>query len=156
PVVDTTLSQSAVDLPQFIPPPNTAPNTPTTSTIAMTGDPSLLVNDLQVNLSLVYPADGDLTIKLIAPGGQSVILYQKAGDNGQSFATTTSSDSAPQPTPAGTAPYTGTFRPIQALSGLKGLQAEGNWMLEIDGGVGPHGGILQNWSLTINGVVSKP
>ncbi len=198
---------------------------PTTSTIPITGDPSLNVGSLQVTLSLVYPTDGALTLKLIAPatnnvnftgtltqgsasvtgvsstvglvvgqtvtglglpfgttiltinsstdtlmlsadaavGGSksltasySVTLYQKPGDTGQSFTNTTFSDSAAQSITAGTAPYTGTFQPVQSLSLFNGLPAGGNWMLEVDGGTGPNGGILQSWSLSVNGVASKP
>ena len=156
PVIDNTLTGSAsADVPAFIPPPFSSGAT--TSTIAMTGDPSLDVSSLEVTLSLIYPTDGNLTIKLIAPGGQFAILYEKAGDTGQNFVNTTFSDTAAQLITAGTAPYTGTFRPVQSLSSVfKNLQAVGNWTLEIDGGIGPHGGILQSWSLSINGVASKP
>ena len=39
---------------------------------------------------------------------------------------------------------------------FNGVQAFGNWTLEVSGGTGPHGGILQSWSLSINAVASKP
>ena len=158
PVVDTTLTGSAVDLPNFIPPVNS--QGVTSSTIPITGDPSLnvskAVGSIQVTVSLIYPTDGNLTLTLIAPGGQTVILYQNPNDKGQSFTNTTFSDSAAGSISGGTAPYTGTFRPVQPLSGLDGIQAVGNWQLQVSGGIGPNGGILQSWSLSINGVASKP
>ena len=42
------------------------------------------------------------------------------------------------------------------MSTFDGLQAVGNWTLRVDGGIGPNGGILEGWSLSINGVASKP
>ena len=42
-VVDTTLSGSAIDLPQFVPPAGSPSLTPTSSTIPISGDPSLMV-----------------------------------------------------------------------------------------------------------------
>jgi subtilisin-like proprotein convertase family protein len=154
PVVAKTLTGSAVDLPQFIPPVFSTGTT--TSVIPITGDPSLDVSSLEVTLSLVYPTDGNLTISLTAPNGMSVILYGNPNDKGANFTNTTFSDTAAQSITSGTAPYTGTFRPVQPLSHLAGIQAEGNWTLQVSGGIGPHGGILQSWSLSINGVASKP
>ena len=158
PVVATTLTGSAIDLPQFLPPPTTPPNTPgtTTSVIPIAGDPSLKVSSVEVTLSLIYPTDGNLTISLTAPNGLSVILYGKPNDKGQSFTNTTFSDTGAKSISAGTAPYTGTFKPFQPLSLLNGIQAFGNWTLQVSGGIGPNGGILQSWSLSINGVASKP
>jgi subtilisin-like proprotein convertase family protein len=156
-VVDTTLTGSAVDLPQFIPPAETPSLTPTLSAIPITGDPSLNISSLEVTIgSLIYPSDGQLTIKLIAPNGDVVILYEKSGDKGQSFSGTTFSDSATESLAEGSAPYSGTFLPFQSLSSLNGMRAIGNWSLVVDGGIGPNGGILQSWSISINGVASKP
>ena len=156
PVVDSTLTGSAVDLPQFIPPQASSPGTPTVSVIPITGDPSLTVSSIEVTLSLVYPTDGNLTISLIAPDGMQVILYGKP--------TTRARTSQTRPSPTRRTPVHherdgslhGTFRPVQPLAGFDGMQAFGNWSLEISGGIGPNGGILQSWSLSINGVASKP
>jgi subtilisin-like proprotein convertase family protein len=162
PVVDASLSGSAVDVPQFIPPPSNDIGT-TTSTLAITGDPSLNVASLEVTLSLIYPTDGNLTLTLISPPNPnndnkttSVILYQNPNDKGQDFTDTTFSDSATESITNAAAPYTGTFIPLQSLSAFNGLQAFGNWKLQITGGIGPNGGILQSWSLAINGIASMP
>ncbi len=156
PVIDGNLSGSAVDVPQFIPAPGSANGSSITSVIPISGDPSLNITSLEVTVSLVYPRDGDLTLTLIGPGGQSVILYKKPGDTGQSFDSTTFSDSATESITAGTAPYTGTFQPLNPLSIFNGLQGVGNWSLVISGGIGPNGGILQSWSLAINAIATKP
>ncbi len=156
PVVDGNLAGSAIDLPQFVPPAGTPSGTPTISAIPVTGDPSLNITSLEVTLSMIYPRDGNLTIKLIGPDGTTVILYQKAGDTGQSFSNTTFSESATQSLGSASAPYTGTFLPVQSLNVFNGKRAVGNWSLEVDGGIGPNGGILQSWSISINGAASKP
>jgi len=156
PVVAATLTGSAVDLPEFIPPVGSPNGTPTESVIPISGDPSLKVSSVEVTVSLTYPTDGNLTLSLIAPSGQSVTLYQNPSDKGQDFTNTTFSDTAAQLITSGTAPYTGTFRPVQPLANLDGLTAFGNWTLKVSGGIGPNGGILQSWSLSINGVASKP
>ena len=156
PVVANTLTGSAIDLPQFIPPPFTLPGTTTSSVIPITGDPSLNVSSLEVTVSLIYPTDGNLTLTLFAPDGKSVILYHDPSDTGQSFTNTTFSDSASHSITTGKAPYTGTFKPLNPLSIFDGIQAVGNWTLSVSGGIGPNGGILQSWSLSIAGVAAKP
>jgi len=163
PVVAATLTGTSSDTlttspyaPKFIPPAGSPSGTPTESVIPITGDPSLNVSSLEVNLTLTYPTDGNLTITLTAPSGQSVILYKNPSDTGQDFTNTTFSDSAAQLITNGTAPYTGTFRPVQPLSGLAGVQAVGNWTLQVSGGVGANGGVLTSWSLAINAVAPKP
>ena len=106
-VTDGNLNGSAIDLPQFVPPAQEPSLTPTSSTIPISGDPSLMVSSLEVTVSMIYPKDGDLTIKLIAPNGTTVVLYKKAGDTGQSFSNTTFSDSATRSLGQGSAPYAG-------------------------------------------------
>ena len=142
--------------------PSNTPET-TTSAIPISGDPSLTVSSLEITVtSLIYPTDSNLTLTLTSPptaanpSGVSVILYQNSSDKGQNFTNTTFSDSATQSISSAKAPYTGTFIPLHLLSAFNGLQAVGNWTLSVSGGIGPHGGILQSWSLSINGVASKP
>ncbi len=154
PVVDTTLTGAASDLTLFIPPVGTSK--PQTSTIEITGDPSLLVSSLSVTVNVIYPTDGNLTLTLIAPDGTSVVLYQNPSDTGQNFTETTFSDSASQSILSGTAPYTGTYQPLNSLSTFDNHSTFGDWKLEISGGIGPHGGLLQGWSLSINAVAPKP
>jgi subtilisin-like proprotein convertase family protein len=162
PVVANTLTGSANDLPQFIPEPPVPPGSPTTSTITLAGDPNLLVDSLQVNISLTYAMLSDLTVKLIAPSGAMVTLFGAGQLSGADLVNTTFSDSASQLITAGSAPYTGTFQSVVPLSTLKGLQARGTYTLEIDGGrqidtgQGPRAGILNSWSLTVNAVTPKP
>ncbi len=156
PVQDTTLSGSAVDLPNFVPPVGTPTGSATTSVIPITGDPSLDVTSIEVTVNIVYADDGNLILTLIAPNGQSVILYQDPSATGQSFTSTTFSDSASEPIASGTGPYTGTFRPSNPLSVLNGQRAVGNWTLQITGGNANQAGLFNSWSISINGAASMP
>ncbi len=158
PVADTTLSgsSSSADLPNFVPPVGTPSGTATSSEIPITGDPSLDVTSIEVTVNIVYADDGNLTLTLIAPNGQSVILYRDPSATGQSFTSTTFSDSASVPIASGTGPYNGTFRPSNPLSVLIGQRAVGNWTLSVTGGNANQAGIFNSWSISINGAASMP
>ena len=121
----------------------------TTSTIRLAGYTNQSITGIQVNLNLNHQRDGDLTIQLIAPNGQSAILYSNPGDLGQNFVNTTFSDSATQSILAGTAPYTGTFQPFNPLSALNGSAVNGTYQLVIDDGVSNNIGTLLSWSITV-------
>src|SRR5262249_9398671 len=98
---------------------------------------------------LNHQRDGDLTITLVAPNGQSAVLYSNPGDLGQNFVNTTFSDSATQSILAGTAPYTGSFQPFNPLSALNGSSVDGTHTLVIADGVSNNIGTLQSWSITV-------
>ena len=87
----TGSTQSAADVPQFVPPNGTG--TVTTSIITLPGDPSLVVNDLQVTIpSLTYSNLSDLTGTLIAPDGTSVTLFGPGLLSGANLTNTILSD----------------------------------------------------------------
>ena len=66
-----------------------------------------------VNLTLDHQRDGDLTITLTAPNGNTTTLYSNPGDNGQNFINTTFSDLATQSILGGKAPYSnGPYQPF--------------------------------------------
>jgi hypothetical protein len=50
----------------------------------------------------------------------------------------------------GTAPYTGTFRPVTPFSGLGGRNPNGTWRLECFHFGGAFQSIITDWSLTFN------
>ena len=117
-----------------------------TSALNVPATGSLL--DVDVALSLTHTYDGDLIIVLIAPNGTRILLANQVGDAGANYTGTIFDDEATTPIDAGTAPFTGRFKPQQALSGLDGLQVNGTWTLEIrDAGPGDVG-TLTSWSLT--------
>ncbi|HMP17842.1 MAG TPA: proprotein convertase P-domain-containing protein, partial [Gemmatales bacterium] len=58
-------------------------------------------------------------------------------------------DQAANPISAGTAPFTGSFRPEQPLSAFHGISGNGTWTLRVRDVVSSDTGTLQNWSITV-------
>ena len=105
-----------------------------TSTIPVANIPvGRLVTGVTLNLTLMYPFTGDLTLTLIAPNGTQVQLVSQQpafaagnGDPTSGFINTTFDDAAATSIDAaGGAPYTGTFKPEGQLSNLIGGTATG-------------------------------
>ncbi|HEX2062215.1 MAG TPA: M36 family metallopeptidase [Thermoanaerobaculia bacterium] len=106
--------------------------------IVVTG--SGAVGRIRASLRLNHTFDGDLVIRLVAPNGASVILANSRGGSGDNFGSgatdcsgtpTTFDDAAATAISGGIAPFAGTFRPDQPLSGLNGLEMNGVWKLRI-------------------------
>ena len=118
---------------------------------------SVTISDVNVTLTIEHTFDGDLDIFLIAPGGGTTIeLTSDNGGSGNNFTGTTFDDSAATAVTAGTAPFTGSFRPEQPLSGLNGLDSLGTWTLRITDDEALDVGRLVSWSLEINGTQNAP
>lgn len=125
----------------------------TTSTITIANSNYINANitGVTVNLTLDHMRDGDLTITLTAPNGNTTTLYSRPGDNGQNFVNTTFSDLATQSILAGRAPYSnGPYQPYNPLANLDGSQVNGIYTLTIDDGRANNTGTLINWSITVD------
>jgi len=121
-----------------------------TTTLAFSGIAAPIA-DVTVTLNITHTRDSDLTAYLIGPDGTQVTLFSKVGGTGQNFTNTTLSDAAATSITAGTAPFTGTFRPSPgALSAFDGKAANGTWTLKVaDGKRNNYTGSIQSWSLTV-------
>jgi subtilisin-like proprotein convertase family protein len=111
------------------------------------------VKDLDVAVSsLAHPYVGDLGIEVTSPAGTTVTLARHPGgpDNaGDNFTGTVFDDEAGTNISAGTAPYTGRFKPQNdQLSRFDGEQRQGTWTLRVrdlsEGDVGS----LTSWHTT--------
>lgn len=98
------------------------------------------VTDVNVKVRLNHTFDGDLEIRLIAPDGTAVLLSDNRGGGGDNFGTgandcsgtlTVFDDGAASAISAGTAPFAGSFRPEQPLSGFNGKNPQGTWKLRV-------------------------
>lgn len=107
------------------------------------------LQDVNVRLNVYHTYVSDLTITLVAPDGTRVILFNRTGSSGDNLLGTTFDSAASVAISSGTAPYTGSFRPYQALTGLNGKNANGTWRLEIRDNATRDGGRLDNWSLDL-------
>ncbi|MBN2473342.1 MAG: proprotein convertase P-domain-containing protein [Pirellulales bacterium] len=108
-----------------------------------------LVLDVDVTLSISHQHDQDLDVYLISPAGTRVELFTDVGGPGDHFANTTLDDEAAVSIAAGTAPFSGSYRPEGLLSVLDGQDPNGLWRLEVaddDPGVT---GELMEWSITL-------
>src|SRR5262249_55290056 len=122
-------------------------NQTVTSTLTVS-DPGT-VFDVNVRVNITHQRDQDLDVFLIAPDGTRVELFSDVGGNGQNFTNTMLDDEASAAITAGSAPFTGTYRPEGPLSALDGKSVTGTWTLEITDDQKSKTGTLNSWSLTI-------
>ena len=102
---------------------------------------------LAVVVNIDHTWDSDLTLTLTAPNGRTITLAQNVGADGDNFTNTRFDDTGANLISAGTAPFTGTFRPLQPLSVLNGADLAGTWTLSVDDSKDFDSGVLNNWSL---------
>lgn len=117
------------------------------SVIAVADNKTVLDIDVKVNITHTY--DGDLLLTLIGPNNVARILSNRRGTGGDNFINTVFDDEATTPIASGTAPFTGSFKPDEALSALDGINATGNWTLRVADQAGADTGTLNNWTLTL-------
>ncbi len=146
PLVGTpTTTQSTIpstDVPKTINDNATAASTIIVSTTAA-------VQDVNVVLTIAHSYDADLDISLVGPNGMRVDLSSDNGGSGDNFTGTTFDDEAANPITSGAAPFSGSFRPEQALSILDGIPANGIWRLEVADDAIQDTGQLTSWSLVL-------
>ncbi len=133
-------------IPVLIPagPPSTV-----SSSIEITGLTGLIVDSIKVSIDIDHTWDEDLTLALISPNGNRVILVDHKGGNNDGFKGTVFDDNATQSISAGNAPFAGAFRPEEPLSNLHNTLVNGIWSLEVTDNVTQDGGRLNSWSLDI-------
>ena len=134
--------RTAADLPLAIPSATTV-----TSTIPLTQ--AGLVRELAIRIDVTHGSDADLDIFLRGPGGASVELSTDNGGTGDHYAATVFSDAAATAITAGTAPFTGAFRPEEPLASLVGRPVSGAWSLEITDDTAGATGIFRDYQLVV-------
>ena len=121
----------------------------TTVSPRVVGRLDVIINDLNVEVTLTHSWVGDLRLRLRAPNGQEVILFVRRGGSGDNLTGTVFDDEAPLSLTEGLAPFTGSFRPEGNLSLFNGRNAYGTWRLYVDDQSLGVTGLLQSWSLVI-------
>jgi subtilisin-like proprotein convertase family protein len=117
----------------------------TSSTITI--NQNINIKDLNVQISLNHTALSDLVITLRSPTGQVITLFNKRGGWADNLVNTVFDDQATTAIAAGTAPFTGSFRPETVLSALNDKNARGTWTLSIADTAGGDVGKLISWKL---------
>jgi filamentous hemagglutinin family protein len=138
-------------------------NTPVAIPDLGTGSSSVLVSGLTgtvrnvtTSFYITHTFDSDLQIDLLTPGS-TVNLVQNRGGSGDNFGTslanqTLMTDAAGSLISAGAAPFSGSFRPEQALSTLNGASGgtlNGTWTLRAQDQFALDSGAIQGWTLNI-------
>ena len=117
----------------------------TSSTIKV--DQNFTIADLNLRLNVNHTAVGDLDIMLITPFGQPLFLMGMYGGVGDNLINTLFDDQAALHIGQGSAPFTGSYYPDDALSAVNGRSAKGNWTLKISDYASRDEGTLLDWSL---------
>ena len=115
------------------------------SVITINQDMSILDLDVKLNLTEYY--DRNLVITLTGPNGTTVTLVNGRGGTGHHFVLTTLSDEATVAIANGASPFTGTYRPEQALSAFDYTNLRGKWTLSIKNTGAADVAVLNSWSL---------
>jgi gliding motility-associated-like protein len=108
------------------------------------------VNDI-VSICLDIKTDyvGDLDIFLRAPNNQQLMLSTGNGGSGDNYTNTCFTTTSISPITAGTAPFTGNYRPEGNWSALNGAPINGNWNLRVSDAQGINAmGQVNWWSIT--------
>ena len=139
----TLISPNSSDVPKAIP-----DNSVTGATSTLTVPGGGLINDLKVRIpSITHTYDADLVITLTAPDGTTVLLVNKRGGSSNNFTNTVLDDGAGTDISGGAAPFTGSFRPEQPLSVLRGRPAGGVWKLKVVDTAAIDVGSIAAWGL---------
>jgi subtilisin-like proprotein convertase family protein len=89
------------------------------------------LTDVNVTLGISFGRSGDLSAVLVSPAGTRVTLFNAVGGAGSNFTNTTFDDQAATSITAGSAPFTGTFRPQGTLAAFNGEDPRGAWAVEV-------------------------
>ena len=121
-----------------------------TSTINITDN--IEISHLTVNINIAHSYVGDLNITLKNPSNAEIILVPFSDQEGSNYTNTIFDDTADKTIIQGAAPYTGRFKPEEALSTYTKTQSLGDWTLKISDNTAEDEGILNSWEITINGI----
>lgn len=104
---------------------------------------------INVCINITHTWDSDLNINLIAPDGTDIMLLSYVGGSDDNFTNTCFSQSATTSIVSGTAPFTGTFKPMNTLGNANnGQNGNGTWKLRIVDTYAADVGNLLSWNIT--------
>jgi subtilisin-like proprotein convertase family protein len=110
------------------------------------------VFSVEVTLDIDHTSMVDLDAYLFSPSGRQVKLFSADGGPNDNFENLTLADDAARSIESLTAadhPFTGRWRPEEALSAFTGDELTGTWTLEIRDTAFADEGTLNSWSLSI-------
>jgi len=118
-------------------------------------DVSTVTNVRVLNMNITHPYDADLDISLVHPDATSINLSSDNGGSGNNYTNTNFDDAAATAITAGSAPFTGTYRPEVALSAFDTKATNGTWNLKVADDATGDVGTVTGWQLELTFNVSN-
>jgi subtilisin-like proprotein convertase family protein len=118
-------------------------------------DESVIIGDLNVQLSITHSFTEQLDGYLISPDGQRIELFAGVGGSDDHFDRTVFDDEAPVSITRSRPPFRGSFQPgavikrQPSLSSFKGKNMQGVWQLMVRSSRSDRSGILHDWALIV-------
>lgn len=109
-------------------------------------DPLTIV-DLNLTVEITHTYIQDLTLILVNPQGEEVVLIQNEGGGGSNFSNTTFDAEASLGIRSANPPFSGSFRPHEDFSSWYGNNARGIWRLRIEDNAPVDSGQIRNVQL---------
>ena len=103
------------------------------------------------NLSIDHGYIGDVVGKLTDPRGGTIVLFSRVGGTGKKFNAVGFRDDATLPISAGSAPFSGNYRPTDPLGRLAWGRSSGTWLLDLQDVYISDNGKLLSWTLELCG-----
>lgn len=112
----------------------------------------------EVCINLTHPAVEELHVFLRSPSGIEVELSGMKSCKGANFSNTCFNHAMPNSVTIGTAPYSGTYRPLGNIGRFNRQQSgNGTWKLLVEDFIsGTNTGSLTSWSLKFSNAPGKP
>jgi len=127
----------------------TVPNSEATVPVTVTG--GYTIGDLNVNMDITHTWIGDIRVTLEGPaaiGSPSIILLDIPCGDFQNINCIMDDDGG-TPACSGTPAISGTIAPVDSLSSLNTLPADGEWILRVFDFNNEDGGTINSFSITI-------
>jgi subtilisin-like proprotein convertase family protein len=128
---------------------NPSPPSTVVSNIDVQGLNNEVIEGVKVSLDIDHTWVGDLTISLLNPAGQRVILVNRRGGSSDNFRNVVFDASATTSIRNAVPPFQGSFRPEGNFADFRNRPAEGKWTLEVRDLADQDGGELRSWGLEI-------
>ena len=144
-----TAVYTSTDVPKSVP-----DNSTVGVTSLLTITDNYVLSDVNVRLSINHTYDADLDIYLVSPTGITVELSTDNGTSGANYINTVFDDEAATAITAGSAPFTGSYRPEGLLSAFDGQHSVGTWKLFVRDDAAADTGTITAWSLTLTPVAT--
>lgn len=109
------------------------------------------VNDINVEVNISTTWAGDVTANICSPSNTTVVLIRHEGRSGDNIVTTFD-DEAAQSIVGQAAPFTGSYKPKEALNTFYSQAIGGTWNLKLSDDAPGDMATLNSWSLVITGV----